>query len=266
MTTPWVNQHAPACPVTRHRADLLSLLEADPKNAGLLGAIPEYDGGGDQEVENCTCRPGLVLRLQAERAGKWATLQEQGGRGVALANEIDALDEMIERVESGVPCCRFCGSERIVAWYPVYERQGIAMAKAEDGSISFDYTGEDMDTADDAGEDDEYRCLECDASSRDLDYLVGARDEELITHGSDTAIRAIGDMLDGHEWTSAADYLEAIADTVRATGRQVRPPLTEWSPDELRAEWRRIIAGPTYPTVARDEIEAELANRSEGTW
>jgi hypothetical protein len=51
----WNTQHAPACQVTKERADLLAALENDPTNAGLLGALPEYDNGGDQEAENCDC-------------------------------------------------------------------------------------------------------------------------------------------------------------------------------------------------------------------
>ena len=39
------------------------MLEQDPTNAGLLGAVPEYDNGGDQEAENCDC--GAYDRAQA---------------------------------------------------------------------------------------------------------------------------------------------------------------------------------------------------------
>lgn len=51
----WVNQHAADCPVTRGRADLLADLARDPHNRVLRGAVPEYDRGGDQEVELCVC-------------------------------------------------------------------------------------------------------------------------------------------------------------------------------------------------------------------
>jgi len=54
----WVNQHADDCPVTKERADLLDKLGEDPTNPGLLGAVPEYDEEGDQEMENCTCKWG----------------------------------------------------------------------------------------------------------------------------------------------------------------------------------------------------------------
>ena len=56
----WVNQHEPDCPITKHRKDLLNDLAQDPTNQYLLGAVPEYDEGGDQEVELCIC-PAMRL-------------------------------------------------------------------------------------------------------------------------------------------------------------------------------------------------------------
>lgn len=57
MTHVWVNQHSDECPVTHGRRGLLADIEADTGTGrdGLLGAVPEYDGGGDQEAELCTC-------------------------------------------------------------------------------------------------------------------------------------------------------------------------------------------------------------------
>lgn len=65
MEVKWDREHAADCPVTKERADLLDRLQSDPGNEYLLGAVPEYQAGGDQEVENCTCgvsgNPGLVV-------------------------------------------------------------------------------------------------------------------------------------------------------------------------------------------------------------
>lgn len=52
---PWVNEHTPECPVTAGRMKLLDDLDARPGDDYLNGALPEYDNGGDQEVELCTC-------------------------------------------------------------------------------------------------------------------------------------------------------------------------------------------------------------------
>ena len=66
----WQQEHSPDCPVVRYRADLLLSLATDPNNPYLLGALPEYDNGGDQEAENCTCghwhpfRIGTRVRLR----------------------------------------------------------------------------------------------------------------------------------------------------------------------------------------------------------
>jgi hypothetical protein len=54
----WQNEHAPDCPVTAGRISLAEELERDPENAALLGAVPEWDRGGDEEAEHCAC--GLV--------------------------------------------------------------------------------------------------------------------------------------------------------------------------------------------------------------
>lgn len=51
----WQNAHADTCAVTAARIDLLAKLRDDPENPYLHGAVPEYDGGGDQEGELCTC-------------------------------------------------------------------------------------------------------------------------------------------------------------------------------------------------------------------
>lgn len=55
ITHEWTNQHAASCQVTKDRANLLERLANDPGNPYLLGAVPEYDNGGDQEAENCDC-------------------------------------------------------------------------------------------------------------------------------------------------------------------------------------------------------------------
>lgn len=61
MAARWENQHDPECPITQERRDLLAALRAAQaandagRVAALEGAVVEYDGGGDQEVEGCTC-------------------------------------------------------------------------------------------------------------------------------------------------------------------------------------------------------------------
>lgn len=69
----WTHQHDPECPVTRDRRNLLIKL-AEARKAGdetlvraLEGAGIEYDNGGDQEVECCTCF--LRHRLNQEGGG-----------------------------------------------------------------------------------------------------------------------------------------------------------------------------------------------------
>ena len=70
--------------------------------------------------------------------------------------------------------CRSCGEEDTIrAWYRQDACQGIEIHGVnEDGTIAFDYDGCD-DTADDAGDDFEYRCRNCDDNSDSLEELVG---------------------------------------------------------------------------------------------
>lgn len=68
VSVAWQDEHDGACPVTADRTRLADELQADPQNRYLLGALPEYDGGGDQEAEGCTCgayAKHLVARVAA---------------------------------------------------------------------------------------------------------------------------------------------------------------------------------------------------------
>jgi len=147
-----------------------------------------------------------------------------------------------------------------------------ALASDDAGTIHHDYTGEDYDHADDAGSDDEYWCLECEAHSHDLAYLVGARDREEVTTNDEGAMRELEALLDAKEWSSAADYLEAIAAIVRRAGYRVREPLSEWTTDELRAELDRLKGmnvayreqrehWVSYHRELAERIDAELDER-----
>lgn len=55
MNPNWNNSHAEDCPVAVARVDLWRSLNLRPTDEGLLGAMPEYDNGGDREAELCTC-------------------------------------------------------------------------------------------------------------------------------------------------------------------------------------------------------------------
>jgi hypothetical protein len=51
----WQNTHRDECPVTTGRRMLSDDLEQRPDDPYLLGAVPEWDRGGDEEAEACTC-------------------------------------------------------------------------------------------------------------------------------------------------------------------------------------------------------------------
>jgi len=78
----WVQKHADDCPIVAQRAALLDDLLADPRNPYLQGAVPEYDEGGDQEAEGCTCGGWHGFRL---------------GMRVALVHDIDRFPHFIAK-------------------------------------------------------------------------------------------------------------------------------------------------------------------------
>lgn len=68
MGLTWRSEHGLECPVTYWRERLAADLDqaSDTDRPALLGAVIEYDDGGDQEAELCTCRRDpLVVRVIA---------------------------------------------------------------------------------------------------------------------------------------------------------------------------------------------------------
>lgn len=69
------NVHEDGCAVTRERGEVLAILRATESFSGpevermravYLGALREYDGHGDQEVENCTCSTTVAVEIPYE--------------------------------------------------------------------------------------------------------------------------------------------------------------------------------------------------------
>lgn len=108
----WENIHTAECPITSQRADLLreiAQLDVDRGDSGrmaaLLGAVPEYDCGGDQEVEGCECGAAWLalpaetlvrLKVDVDRyphfiapAGATGTVVDHGDSQMVLAVRLD---------------------------------------------------------------------------------------------------------------------------------------------------------------------------------
>ncbi len=72
--------------------------------------------------------------------------------------------------------CRSCGGEDLRAWYSEPTQQGVVglWTKSEDGElrVQFEYDGVSYGHTD-CGDDEEYRCAECDDSAETLEELVG---------------------------------------------------------------------------------------------
>lgn len=93
----WTNVHDAKCPVSVSRRNLLADLAKDPTNRYLLGAVPEYDHGGDQEVELCECfaygRPDLVLGSKEEAEAYAVFSREHGGPFHSTAVALEHAEE-----------------------------------------------------------------------------------------------------------------------------------------------------------------------------
>lgn len=147
----WVNRHDDGCPVTRDRASLLADLAKDPTNPYLLGAVPEYDGWGDQESELCECREWgkaatkdrgdiFVYGMLLSRANRPATLD-----GYRLTFHDHATIEPApgEHVLGGVIVDADLGYYDGVEGAPVYyTRERVTL---QDGSLAWTYVMNDME-------------------------------------------------------------------------------------------------------------------------
>lgn len=129
--------------------------------------------------------------------------------------------------------CPRCGSDSITSWEQTSTGFHGVRWFLIDGRIEVDYDEVYDDTRGDdgGGYADELACKGCGQwlSESDLvpegteptpDWSAPARPQQL---SAEAALDAIAALLDGREWR-AADDLEAIAATVRETGRRITEP------------------------------------------
>jgi hypothetical protein len=126
-------------------------------------------------------RPRIIYRTADGSTAVYGTVRIGGDPLAELAKAREFLsrgwrgrpdaDELAASVRLAFGC-RSCGSDRLVAWYPTYERQGVEILGYDGDSLEIDYDGV-TDTADDAGENEEYRCLNCDDHADTLEELCG---------------------------------------------------------------------------------------------
>ena len=160
-----------------------------------------------------------------------ATLAEIGSVTTGqLAEEVRKLKLDIGRETGEGPFgCRTCGSDQIVAWYPVYERQGINIIAYDGDVLEVEYDGCTRQ-ADEAGENEEYRCLSCDDSAETLEELVGlSRPESTPLYSDAQALDELNLLLSSPDWPGASG-MEDVCDIVRFTGREEVPDAPMWYP------------------------------------
>lgn len=115
--------------------------------------------------------------------------------------------------------CPHCGATGDwEAHYIVPASQGVELTVGDDlEPDEGEYDGSEHSY--DPEGNDSYQCTACD----NYINLDGSKRPDNALSDAD-AIRQIHEMLDGKEWNSAADYLEAIAEIILRTGRTIRPP------------------------------------------
>ena len=121
----------------------------------------------DMKAETITRLTAKVDELRA----RLASPSETGESLLYVAREIAEVEEWVERIREGVPCCRSCGSTSFRAWYPVDEGQGIDIERLPDGTLTYDYDGDTE--AGESGADSEFWCRGCQDHSTSLEALVG---------------------------------------------------------------------------------------------
>lgn len=69
--------------------------------------------------------------------------------------------------------CVHCGESQFVAWYSVSESQGLTdLTLQPDGTVTFEYDG-CTKQADEAGENEEYWCSNCEYAAPSIEELLG---------------------------------------------------------------------------------------------
>ncbi len=138
--------------------------------------------------------------------------------------------------ETPTLACRNCGGTDIRAWYPEFVGQRIAILGVEDGIVQFDYTG-DTRTADDGGDNDEYRCVSCDDAAATLEELVGLpappttyRTQVFDSDGTLAIMRADGQDVAHLRFV---DDQTASDDAAEATWRRLTDQEKQWIIDRV---------------------------------
>jgi hypothetical protein len=124
--------------------------------------------------------------------------------------------------------CPDCGESQWKADYYNAVGQGVRLLTGENGEpVDDDYLG-DEEAYDDGGtETERYVCLCCYHEIVFGEFRFIPTDQAAVLRQREVdseALTKIHAMLDEREWSPGADFLDSIAEIIRATGREVRPP------------------------------------------
>jgi DNA-directed RNA polymerase subunit RPC12/RpoP len=124
--------------------------------------------------------------------------------------------------------CPSCGESEWQADYYNAVRQGVRLVAGENGEpVDDDYLGDEETYDDGCIENERYVCLNCDHEIVLGEFRFIPADRVAVRHQREVdseAVAKIHAMLDGREWSPGADFLDSIAEIIRATGREIRAP------------------------------------------
>lgn len=120
----------------------------------------------------------LLERLQEQhKAATNLLVSDKGDDRLNRARELADLEVRIAAVEAGDPRCRECGSDYIRAHWRDWTSADIVDMCVDEGQVQFEYSDAGRGHSD-AGDNDDYECVDCGFTSPSLEYLLGVADRE----------------------------------------------------------------------------------------
>lgn len=152
--------------------------------------------------------------------------------------------------------CAFCGAtDEFWAWYGDPTRQTIDVQIAEDGTVSYDYTGV-TDSGDGGSDDESFMCGNCSNFADTIEQLVGATIPPSAAIGAEWAIQV---LTDEHDCLSPSTRDLLTLDGIKTA---------TWCEDNEKAEIvGAIMAAYTgRPTRDPNELEGHRCECSDRGW
>jgi len=112
--------------------------------------------------------------------------------------------------------CENCGGHDLVAWYDAPERQDIEVEIHDDGTVTYEYTG-NVSAGEVPGDDYVYACRTCGIEADTIEELVGLPAPPKTSYTDAEALDRMNNILSADDWS--VGMLEDLCAILRKTGR-----------------------------------------------